>query len=133
MTTSLERLRAKISELEGQLVNLRIAERELTILEDSSPQKTRHASKSASLPARKTAPDVVRAAGLKQTIGATITEILNQHGTLTVPGIAEHVHAAGRDISNRAISFGLQALKRHGLVKSSGGEWTLRQSRRKRP
>jgi repressor of nif and glnA expression len=46
--------------------------------------------------------------------------------------MAERVSEAGRDISNRAISFALQALKKRGHVKSVDGEWTLAKGRSKR-
>ncbi len=134
MDTSLDLIRAKISELEQKLTDLRIAERELIALGTAPTQKTRFAPKLVTAPEEttKVEPEASEEAGSQQTIGTTVTEILGQHGSLTVPAIAEHVASAGRDISNRAISFALQALKKRGLVKSAGGEWTLIQSRRKR-
>jgi Ribonuclease R winged-helix domain len=110
MDTSLERIRAKIAELEAKLADLRIAERELLALEK--------------LPARKTrtvlGPNQAEA---HQTIGAAIADILGQHGALSSAEIADHIRATGRDINNRAVSFSLQALKKRGFVKSADGKW----------
>jgi len=137
MNSSLERIREKITDLEAQLSNLHIAERELLALEKpqtrqvqkgKSAQEPEHASEGE--PKRRASVD--RGAPAPQTIGATITEILSQHGTLSVKAIAEYVGAAGRDINNRSLSFTLQAMKKRGLVKSADGEWTLMKSRSKR-
>ena len=132
MLTSLERIRAKISELEEKLTNLRIAERELVALENTTSQKAERGRK----PKREQEQVAARSDDSAQmiepqTMTTTIVEILTQHEPLTVPAIAQYAEALGRDISNRAISFTLQALKKRGLVKSEGREWTLIQARRK--
>jgi hypothetical protein len=143
MDTSLDRIRAKIAELEARLESLKIAERELLQLEAPSTRvistpkaltpKTRvpRASKVQAVEpaAVETGPEE---AAPKQTIGAAITDVLSQHGALSASAIAEHVVAAGKDINNRAVSFALQALKKRGLVKTAGGEWSLKKTRRKR-
>jgi repressor of nif and glnA expression len=67
-----------------------------------------------------------------QTIGAAIADVLGQFGALSAAEIADRIKAAGRDISNRAVSFLLQALKKRGLVKSSDGGWTLPKARSRR-
>lgn len=129
---SLERIRAKITELEEKLVNLRIAERELLALEEAPSRKPRGGPKLEPDEVINAEPTVNDDAGGQPTISATVIDILSKHGSLTVPGIAEHVATTGRDISNRAISFALQGLKKRAAVKSIGGEWTLVQSKRKR-
>jgi hypothetical protein len=143
MDTSLELIRSKIEALETQIANLRIAERELHALEKPSSRKAAAAEKPVTRKTRKPrTPRSVEAdadtetgtseAPAKMTIGATITEILGEYGALSVGGIADHISTTGRDISNRAISFTLQALKKRGLVKSANGEWSVAKTRGKR-
>lgn len=139
MDTALERIRSKIEELEAKLADLRIAERELLDLDKPSGQKAKalpaqvikslvEADPVPVAKARKAAPEPEKPA----TIGAAITDVLQQHGTLSAAAIAEQIVATGRDINNRAVSFALQALKKRGLVKSAGGEWSLGKARAKR-
>jgi hypothetical protein len=138
MDTSLERIRAKIDELEAKVADLRIAERELQSLEKLPARKTRVAATPAPKPkvkvkARakaKTAPKATRAPR-SQTIGAAITEVLDQHGSVSAAEIAEHIKAAGRDITNRTVSFALQALKKRGLAKNTDGKWSPPKARSK--
>jgi hypothetical protein len=141
MDTSLDRIRAKISELEARLESLKIAERELLQLETPSSRaalkskapiskaKTPRSSKAQAI---ETEAVETEDATPKQTIGAAITDVLTQHGALSASAIAEQVVAAGKDINNRAVSFALQALKKRGLVKTAGGEWSLKKTRAKR-
>ena len=103
MDTSLERIRAKIAELETKLADLRITERELQALEKLPARKTRTAPE----PKPKRKPQASNKEAARQTIGAAIARVLGQHGTLSAAEIADHVKAAGRDISNRAVSFSL--------------------------
>ncbi len=130
MDTALERIRAKISELEDKLASLRIAERELLALDQKPGRKTplREAVVEPSDADSAPASDMEA----HQTIGATITEVLEQHGALSVKDIAERIATLGRDINNRAISFSLQAMKKRGLVKSNNGVWKLAGRRSKR-
>src|ERR1700730_2002620 len=114
MDTSLERIRAKIAELETKLADLRIAERELLALEKFPVRKTRAQEEP------------------RHTIGAAIADVLAQHGALSAAEIADHIRATGRDINNRAVSFSLQALKKRGLVRSAEGRWTLPKARSRR-
>ncbi len=156
MDTSLDRIQAKIAELETRLDSLKIAERELQQLEAPSingvpSTKVRPSEVPPTEPAlvpkvrKARVPRVPKAEPIeamaeepadedapKQTIGAAITDVLTQHGALTASAIAEAVVASGKDINNRAVSFALQALKKRGLVKSAGGEWSLKGGRRKR-
>jgi len=128
MDIALDRIRTKISELEEKLVSLKIAERELLALDQKPGRK-------ASAPAAVIVPSDVEPApdeGTRQTIGRAITEVLEQHGALTVKDISEQITASGRDINNRAISFSLQAMKKRGLVKSADGAWKLAGRRSKR-
>ncbi len=137
MDTSLERIREKIADLETKLVNLRIAEREIEALERPQARQVQKV-KAAPEPEHESELEPKRQESVdheppaQQTIGATITDILSQHGTLSVKAIAEHVTAAGRDINNRSLSFTLQAMKKRGLVKSADGEWTLAKGRSRR-
>ncbi len=128
METALERIRAKITELEEKLANLHIAERELQDLGEASAPKTHLAPQ----PAAAEQSDSTHEAGSQQTIGATITDVLREHGSLSVKAIGTQIAAMGRNINNRAISFSLQAMKKRGLVKSADGEWTLAKGRSKR-
>ena len=112
MDTSIERIRAKIAELEAKLSNLRIAERELSALE------SRNASR------RQNRPSPVR-----QTIGTAIAQVLGEHGALPVAEIAGQIKAAGRDVGKRSVSHSLQAMKKQGLVKSGNGRWMLSKAR----
>jgi hypothetical protein len=132
MDTAIERIRAKISELEARIGGLRIAERELQAVEKSPAKKTRVAAapkarqKAAAKAKQKRAPQAAKpkgAAEARQTIGAAITEVLVQQGAISAAEIAEHIKATGRDISNRTVSFALQALKKRGLAKNTDGRW----------
>jgi hypothetical protein len=117
MDTSIERIRAKITELEARLADLRIAERELLALE------------TAPAPNSKRRPKAKGAAGARQTVGAAIAEVLTQHGAIPAAEIAGHIKAAGQEIGSRTISFTLQAMKKRGLVKIGGGKWKLAKPR----
>lgn len=141
METSIERIHAKIAELEARIGDLRIAERELQALDEISAPRTALAPGPG--PKQKPAPGAKQKpwpnplipprprgrpktsdngeAG--QTIGEAIAAVLDQHGALSATQIAEHIKAAGRDINNRSVSFTLQALKKRGLVKNAGGKW----------
>jgi hypothetical protein len=121
MDTSLERIRAKIAELETKLADLRIAERELLALEKFPVRKTR----TAPGPKPKRKPEASDQEEARHTIGAAVADVLGQHGALSAAEIADHIRATGRDINNRAVSFSLQALKKRGLVRSADGRWTL--------
>jgi hypothetical protein len=139
MDPSLERIRAKIAELEAKIADLRVAERELHALDKSSARQARTASEPK--PRQKQGPRASRQlkasepANARQTIGAAITAVLEQHGALSAAEIAEHVKATGREINNRTVSFALQALKKRGLAKNVDGKWTppKPRSRRARP
>lgn len=141
MDTTLERVHAKIADLEAKIADLRIVERELQALGEVSPRRQALAPAPASAPKAtrkpgpkvkpKNAPKASEPAGARQTIGAAITEVLGQQGPLTVAQIAEHIEATGRDIDKRAISFSLQALKKRGLVKNANGKWTVKTSSRR--
>jgi ribosomal protein L9 len=127
MDTSLERIRAKIAELEARLADLRIAERELVALERAQARRTTTPRAAKLKPTRreKAAPP----AG--QTIGAAITKVLNAHGALPAVEIAEQIKAGGREIGKRTISHSLQALKKQGRARMRGGKWMLPKARSK--
>jgi hypothetical protein len=120
---TLERIRAKITEIEAKLADLRIAERELLAL---SPAPARSA---APAPAREAKAKPGRkpkaAAGPRQTIGAAITDALGDQSALSVAEIAARIEATGRAIDKRSISYSLQAMKKQGRVKASDGNWVL--------
>jgi hypothetical protein len=138
MDTSLERIHAKIAELETRIADLRVAERELLTLDEHPGRQARVASepKAKAKPKQKAAPKatvqpkrrgrakVAEPAEASQTIGAAITEVLGEHGALSAAEIAERIKAKGRDINNRTVSFALQALKKRGLAKNTNGRWT---------
>jgi hypothetical protein len=142
MDTALERIHTKIAELETKIANLRIAERELQALDKISARQTRTASepKAKQKPGPKPTlrPKLrgkLKASGdanARQTIGAAISAVLDQHGALSAAEIAEHVKATGRDINNRTVSFALQALKKRGLAKNTDGKWTPPKGRARR-
>lgn len=92
MDISLERIRAKIVELEAKLSDLRIVERELESLEKHSARKTRIAPG----PKPKRKPEATDQAEARQTIGAAIADILGQHSALSVAEIAEYIKATGQ-------------------------------------
>jgi Ribonuclease R winged-helix domain len=128
MDTSLERIRAKIAELETKLADLRIAERELLALEKFPVRKTR----TSPGPEPKRKPGASDQEEVRHTIGAAIADVLGQHGALSAAEIADYIRATGRDINNRAVSYSLQALKKRGLVRSADGRWTLPKARFRR-
>jgi hypothetical protein len=123
MDTSLERIRAKIIELEAKIADLRIAEREIQALEKLPARKTRPAP--GPKPKPKLKPEASNQAEARQTIGSAIADVLGQQGALSAAEIAEHIRSTGRDINNRTVSFSLQSLKKRGLAKSADGKWVL--------
>jgi hypothetical protein len=142
MNTSLERIRAKIAELEAQIANARIAEREILVLEKDigRPKKPtlgrppKAKSKAKSAPGKKAVAASSAETGqpeARQSIAAAITGVLGVHGSLPAAKIAEQLKASGRDITNRTVSFSLQGLKKRRLVKSANGEWSLLKTRGK--
>ena len=151
MPTAVEQIHTKIAELESKIADLRIAERELLALEKSSPRQARTAPepktkqkpgpKAKQKPAPKASlrpkvqgtPKAKAPAEARQTIGSAIASVIDQHGALSAAEIAEHVKATGRDINNRTVSFALQALKKRGLAKNTGGKWSLPKARGRRP
>jgi hypothetical protein len=128
MDTSLERIRAKVAEMDAKIADLRIAEREIRALEKLPSRKTRPGPG----PKPKRKPEASNQAEARRTIGSAIADVLGPQGALSAAEIAEHIRATGRDINNRTVSFSLQALKKRGLAKSADGKWTLRKARSRR-
>lgn len=129
MNPTLELIRTKIAELETKIVNLRIAENELLMLEATVVPN----DKAAARPRASTATHVESTpAAAPQTIASAITEVLKAHGALTVAGIAEQIKVGGREIDRRRISFSLQALKKQGLARRANGNWMLTKASEKR-
>ena len=128
MDTSLERIRAKIAEMEAKIADLRIAEREIRALEKLPSRKTRPGPG----PKPKRKPEASNQAEARQTIGSAIADVLGQQGALSAAEIAEHIRTTGRDIGNRTVSFSLQSLKKRGLATGADGKWTLRKARSRR-
>ncbi len=128
---TLERIRAKIAEVEAKLADLKIAERELLAL-GSAPSRA-PAPAPAPTPARETKGKPGRkpkaAPGPRQTIGAAITDALGDQSALSVAEIAARIEATGRSIDKRSISYSLQAMKKQGRVKASDGNWMLAKPR----
>src|ERR1700681_2820548 len=125
MDTSLERIRAKIIELEAKIADLRIAEREIRALEKLPARKTRPAPEPKPKPKQKRKREASNQGEARQTIGSAIADVLGRRGALSAAEIAEHIRATGRDINNRTVSFSLQSLKKRGLAKSADGKWAL--------
>ena len=126
MKTSIDRIRAKIADLEARIADLRITERELEAL-DTAPAPRRKLKAKA-----KRKPSDTRAAEAPQTVGAAITEVLNRTGALPLAELAEQITAAGREVSGGTLSNTLQTMKKRGAVKSAGGKWMLPKTRAKR-
>lgn len=134
MDTVLDRIRAKIVDLEAKIADLRITERELQTLETPAPAAAKKARQTKPAPVAKQKRKAAASAPgePRQTIGAAVLDVLGKHGPLQVAEIAEQVQAAGRSIDRRAISFTLQALKKRSLVKSADGKWAAAKARASR-
>lgn len=142
MDTALENIHAKIAELETRIADLRIAEREIMSLDNVSGRQTKTESepkqrqksgpKPTEQPKRRGRPKASEPTEGRQTIGAAIAEVLDQHGALSAADISERIKATGRDIDNRSVSFALQTLKKHGLAKNTDGKWAAPKMRGRR-
>ena len=119
MKTSIDRIRAKIADLEARIADLRIAERELEALDAVSALRTKLKAKAKRKPATHNASEA------RQTVGAAITEVLKRTGALPLAELAEQLRAAGREVSSGTLSNTLQTMKKRGAVKSAGGKWML--------
>jgi hypothetical protein len=119
MKNSIDRIRAKIADLEARIADLRIAERELEALDPAPAPRGKPKAKAK----RKSTADAVTPA--PQTVGAAITDVLSQNGALPLAELAEQIRAAGREVSGGTLSNTLQTMKKRGAVKSSGGKWML--------
>jgi hypothetical protein len=126
MTNSIDRIRAKIADLEARIADLRIAERELEALDTVPVLRSKAKAKAK----RKSTADAVTPA--PQTVGAAITEVLSKNGALPLAELAEQIRSAGREVSGGTLSNTLQTLKKRGAVKSSGGKWMLPKARTRR-
>lgn len=141
METSLERIQGKISELEAQISDLRIAERELLALDHVPARQAKAAASVAASPVKAAPvsrakpgpkarqksvvqPKAQEPAGKPESISSAVAQALAEHDPLSVGEIADLITASGREINNRAISFTLQALKKRGIAKSVDGKWT---------
>ena len=126
METSIDRIRAKIAELEARIADLRIAERELEALDAAPALRTTPKAKAKRKP---TTDDASKA---PQTVGAAIAEVLSRNGALPLAELAEQMRTAGREVSAGTLSNTLQTMKKRGMVKSGGGKWMLPKARAKR-
>ncbi len=126
MKTSIEHIRAKITELEARITDLRITERELEALDTAPAPRGKLKAKAK----RKSATHNESEA--RQTIGTAIAEILTRTGALPLAELAEQITAAGREVSGGTLSNTLQTMKKLGTVKSGGGKWMLPKTRTKR-
>ena len=125
MTNSIDRIRAKIADLEARIADLRIAERELEALDTAPVLRGKPKAKAK----RKSTAHAVTLA--PQTVGAAITEVLSKNGALPLAELAEQIRSAGREVSGGTLSNTLQTMKKRGAVKSSDGKWTLPKTRTK--
>ncbi len=126
METSVNRIRAKIAELEAKIADLRIAERELAALDTSLAPRRKPAVRAKRKPA---ADDASKP---PQTVGAAIAEVLGRNGALPLAELAEQIRSAGREVSTGTLSNTLQTMKKRGMVKSGGGKWMLPKARARR-
>ena len=126
MKTSIEHIRAKITELEARITDLRVTERELEALGAAPAPRGKLKAKAK----RKRATH--NASEARQTVGAAITEVLNRTGALPLAELSEQITAAGREVSGGTLSNTLQTMKKRGAVKSGGGKWMLPKTRAKR-
>lgn len=135
MDTSLERIRAKIADLEAKITDLRIAERELQSLERPPARKPKTAAKAKPAPRQKLKgkPKADDQPETQPTMGSVIAEVLGQQGALSATEIADHIKATGREVNNRAVSFSLQSLKKRGLAKRADGKWALSKAGARQP
>jgi len=124
--TSIEHIRAKITELEARITDLRIAERELEALGAVSAPRGKLKAKAKRKPATDNASEA------RQTVGAAITEVLKRTGALPLAELAEQLRAAEMEVSSGTLSNTLQTMKKRGTVKSGGGKWMLPKTRAKR-
>jgi hypothetical protein len=119
MKTPIDRIRAKIAELEARIADLRIAERELEAL-DAAPAPRMKPKVRA-----KRNPKTNESSKAPQTVGAAIAEVLNRNGALSLAELADQMKTAGREVSRGTLSNTIQTMKRRGAVKSVDGKWTL--------
>lgn len=139
MDTSLERIRAKIAEFESKIEDLRAAERVLAELDEApAPRAPRAAAPAASpavpaaAPARRRGRRKASAgSGPRQTMADVISEVLDGKGPLSASDISEELKGSRPDITNRMVSFALQAMKKRGLAKNVDGKWSSLKSRGK--
>jgi len=126
MKTSIERIRAKITELETKIADLRIAERELETLDVTPAPRTKPKATAKRKPATHNASEA------PQTVGAAITKVLTRTGALPLAELAEQLRTAETEVSSGTLSNTLQVMKKRAAVKSSGGKWMLPKTRAKR-
>jgi len=126
MKTSIDRIRAKIADLEARITDLRIAERELEALDTTPAPRGKLKAKA------KRKPKTDDAAIAPQTVGAAITDVLSRNGALPLAELAEHIRTAGREVSGGTLSNTLQTMKKRGMVKNGGGKWMLPKTRARR-
>jgi hypothetical protein len=119
MKTSIDRIRAKIADLEARITDLHIAERELEALD--TPPAPREKLKAKA----KRKPKTDDATIAPQTVGAAITDVLSRNGALPLAELAEQIRTARREVSGGTLSNTLQTMKKRGAVKSAGGKWML--------
>ena len=123
MKTSIDRIRANITELEARITDLRNSERELEALDTASAPRGKLKAKAKRKPATHNAPEA------RQTVGAAITEVLTRTGALPLAELAEQLRTAERKVSGGTLSNTLQTMKKRGAVKSAGGKWMLPKTR----
>ena len=123
MKASIDHIRAKITELEARIADLRVAERELEALDAAPTPKAKPKIKA------KRQPKTGVATTARQTVGAAIAEVLSRNGALQLAELAEQLRTAGREVSGGTLSNTLQTMKKRGTVKSGEGKWMLPKTR----
>ncbi|MGC2222258.1 MAG: hypothetical protein WA624_07780 [Methylocella sp.] len=119
MKTSIDRIRAKIAELEARIADLRIAERELKALDAAPAPRMKPKARA------KRKPKTNDSSKAPQTVGAAIAEVLNRSGALSLAELADQMRTAGREVSRGTLSNTIQIMKKRGAVKSVDGKWML--------
>ena len=119
MKTSIDRIRAKIAELEARIADLRIAERELKALDAAPAPRMKPKARA------KRNPKTNDSSKAPQTVGAAIAEVLNRNGALSLAELADQMRTAGREVSRGTLSNTIQTMKRRGAFKSVDGKWML--------
>ena len=127
MKTSIDRIRAKIADLEARITDLRIAERELEALDTTPAPRGKLKAKA------KRKPKTDGATIAPQTVGAAITDVLSRNGALPLAELAEQMRTAGREVSGGTLSNTLQTMKNAARSRAPAANGCCRSHARRKP